>query len=101
MPYQLITPPVLSGDGSKKSIASVLGVSSFKWAQLTGVTIGNEAASRIGDVNVSATQGFPLSAGDVGQFLPALDEDYNAEQIYFTIADGDTAILVACVKVGG
>lgn len=95
---QILVPATLTGTGVALTVASAAGVNSAKWFQLTGVTIA-AAASRIGDANVSATRGYPLTAGG-GQFFPPVaraNAFYDLTQIYFDLAIGDTANLMVCI----
>ncbi len=95
---QIIVPANLSGTGGALTVASAAGVNQCKWFQLVGVTIA-AAASRIGDADVSATQGYPLTAGG-GQFFPPVaraNAFYDLTQIYFFLNSGDTANLMVCI----
>ena len=63
---RILTVPDFPGDGTVHSLANLLGVPSNTLARVVVLreVSGGAATSRVGDSNVSATRGVPLSAND-------------------------------------
>lgn len=94
------TPPDITGDSATHKLSDIpgLGISKCKWMQMIGITIAAHA-SRVGDVNTTATRGTLITAGGGQIWYPiAMQMDfYDLTQIYYTIATGDTAQFLAGV----
>ena len=101
MPYnpamEVYTYPDITGSGSLQSAAVVLGITSqpCKWYQVTIVSNASAQTMRLGNANISSTQGIPLggSAGATSQFFPQISEDlrnYDIKDLFLLIPNGDT-----------
>ncbi len=89
----------ITGDGTKHQLITLLKIGGVavtqtnwdtKWSQLTMVTAAG--TTRVGDSNVSSTNGIPLGINAIGQFFPAISifpEKYELSDIYVIIANSD------------
>lgn len=97
----------ITGDGVKHQLVSLLKVGGVaqvqdnwacKWWQI--VMLSSSGTTRVGDVNVSATNGIPIGTPNNGQFAPvssALPEVYDLSQVYVIIKSGDVASVARAV----
>jgi hypothetical protein len=91
----------ITGDGAKHQLTSLLKINGVavsltslpaKWWQATMVT--TSGVSRVGDSNVSSTNGTPLGSGSniVAQFAPIFSEfpeNYELADVWVLINNGD------------
>ena len=94
----------ITGDGVKHQLISLLKVGGVsvvqtnwlvKWWQ--AVMLSSSGTSRIGDSNVSASNGIPIGTPNNGQFAPIdskWTETYDLSMVYVIIKSGD----VMCVS---
>jgi hypothetical protein len=94
----------ITGDGLKHQLITLLKVGGVlvtqtnwqvKWWQIVMLT--SSGTTRVGDSNVSATNGIPIGTPNNGQFAPvdsAWTELYDLATVYVIIKSGD----VACVS---
>lgn len=97
---RILTYDDITGDGAKHQLITLLKIGGVaiasqqswatKWWQIAGVTVGG--LSRIGDANVSSTNGIPIGANNNGQFVPpvsSLTEKYQLSDIWVILKSGD------------
>jgi len=112
MPYnrgymKLIVYDDYQGTGVKVQLVSVLKIGGVavtprvnwrsKWWQ--AVMLTSSGVSRIGDQNVSATNGVPIGTVNNGQFAPPIafaTDAYAIDQIYVLINSGDVMSFARC-----
>lgn len=94
---ELIVPATFTGTGAKLKLSAIPGAPKLcRWWQLIGVSA---SGSRVGDVNVSSSQGVPVGVS-TGQFSPPVSigtELYDLDLIYAFVGNGDTVILACAV----
>jgi len=89
----------ITGDGSKHQLVALLKVGGVAVSQQNwdtkfwqAVMVSAAGTTRIGDQNVSATNGVPVTATGGGQFTPPVSlftEKYELSDAYVIIALGD------------
>lgn len=87
-----------TGTGAAVTLASILGVNKCKWFQVNAVSVGGTAV-RLGDKNVSATQGFQVGSTQT-QFAPPIAfvaDLYDLTAWYILVQSGDT-VTVGCAN---
>jgi hypothetical protein len=89
------------GDGAKHQLITLLKVGGVavsqanwlvKWWQI--VMLSSTGISRVGDSNVSATNGIPIGTVNNAQFAPPVSEgteNYPLDTVYVIIRSGDVA----------
>ena len=89
----------ITGDGAKHQLVALLSVGgapivqsnwTTKWWQ--AVMLSSTGTTRIGDSNVSATNGIPIGTPNNGQFAPIdskFTELYELSDVYVIIKSGD------------
>ena len=97
----------ITGDGVKHQLITLLKVGgvavtqanwTVKWWQI--VMVSAAGTTRLGDSNVSSTNGIPLGANATGQFAPIdsqFTEVYNLSQLYVIINSGDVMSVARAV----
>jgi len=97
----------IAGDGLKHQLISLLKIAgvavsqtnwSSRWIQL--LMLSASGTTRVGDQNVSATNGIPLGAVAGGQFAPIFSTwsgQYQLSDIYVIIATGDVMSVARAV----
>lgn len=96
---QIVTAPDYTGTGAKVALTTLLSGSpasqQCKWFQVIGISIGATPA-RVGDANVSSTQGAPITSTGAGQFNPPVAEvmqNYDLSTHYVWVGSGDKVSL--------
>lgn len=104
---KLFTYDDITGDGAKHQLTSLLKVGGVavsqtnwdtKWVQLTMQTASG--VSRVGDVNVSSTNGIPLNTTEQSQFVPPIafaTDKYEMTDLYVIINNGDVMSVARAV----
>jgi len=102
IPYDDIT-----GDGAKHQLITLLkiggvAVSQANWTTRwwQAVMVSASGVTRLGNSNVSATNGIPIGVSANGQFLPLssqVSEIYDLSQVYVIIASGDVMSVARAV----
>jgi hypothetical protein len=97
----------ITGDGVKHQLITLLKVGGVavsqanwrvKWWQI--VMLSSGGTTRVGDSNVSATNGIPIGAPNNGQFAPvdsAFTELYDLSDVWVIIKSGDVASVARAV----
>ena len=97
----------ITGDGVKHQLITLLKVGGVaviqvnwcvKWWQIIMRT--SSGTTRVGDSNVSATNGIPIGTPNNGQFAPvdsAFTELYDLSDVYVIIKSGDVASVARAV----
>jgi hypothetical protein len=101
--------PDIAGDNKVKTLASMFSSAGVtlppgdlvKWVRLTEITPGT-TATRVGNAEVSATNGMTLNATADGLYLPAVpgyadDALYDLNEIFIYHATGDSVSIAVGV----
>jgi len=105
---KLVTYDDLTGDGTKYQLITLLKIGGVavvhpfqwgtKWFQATMLT--SSGVSRIGDENVSATNGVPVGTNNNGQFIPPIafaTDVYDLSNVWVLINSGDVMSVARAI----
>lgn len=97
----------ITGDGAKHQLITLLkvggvAVSQVNWATKwwQAVMLSSSGTSRLGDSNVSSTNGIPIGTPNNGQFAPPIafaTDIYDLANVYVVIKSGDVMSVARAV----